>query len=130
MLDTNICIYTSKQTHPKVVARFNQLAFGEVGMSVVTYGELRFGAQKSNRPQESFRKLQVLLEVIPVLGLEGGVAEHYGRLRFHLERQGKPIGGNDLWIASHCLDLGLTLVTNKEREFSRIPDLAIENWTH
>jgi tRNA(fMet)-specific endonuclease VapC len=129
ILDTNICIYTSKRTHPNVNARFNRLGPGEVGMSIVTYGELRFGAQKSDRPQESLRKLQLLLEVIPVLSMESGTAEHYGRLRFQLERQGKPIGNNDLWIASHCLDLGLTLVTNNVREFERIPDLAIENWT-
>ncbi len=42
----------------------------------------------------------------------------------------KPIGNNDLWIASHCLQLGLTLVTNNEDEFRRIPNLTIENWTH
>ncbi len=130
MLDTNICIYTAKQTHPAVSARFNRLAFGEVGMSIVTYGELRFGAQKSVRPTESLRKLGVLLEVIPVIGMENGVAEQYGRLRLELERRGRPIGSNDLWIAAHCLDLGLILVTNNEREFERIPDLKIENWTH
>lgn len=129
MLDTNICIYTAKGTHPKVSARFNRLAVGEVGMSVVTYGELHFGAQKSVRPKESLRKLGVLLEVIPVLGIGSGAGEHYGRLRLALERLGLPIGNNDLWIASHCLDLGLTLVTNNEREFRRIPDLTIENWT-
>jgi tRNA(fMet)-specific endonuclease VapC len=47
-----------------------------------------------------------------------------------LQRKGRIIGNNDLWIASHCLQLGLTLVTNNEREFSRIPNLTIENWTH
>jgi tRNA(fMet)-specific endonuclease VapC len=129
MLDTDICIYTSKQTHPKVSRRFNQLHFGQIGMSVVTYGELSFGARKSSRPTESLRKLAVLLEAIPVLAMDGGVAEHYGRLRSELQRQGKMIGNNDLWIAAHCLQLGLTLVTNNEREFSRIPDLTIENWT-
>jgi len=129
MLDTNICIYTAKQDHPKVSARFNRLAFGEVGMSIVTYGELRFGAQRSDRPHESLRNLGILLEVIPVIGMNSGAGEHYGLLRFELQRQGQMIGSNDLWIASHCLDLGLTLVTNNEREFERIPDLRIENWT-
>jgi tRNA(fMet)-specific endonuclease VapC len=129
MLDTNICIYTAKQNHPKVTAQFNRRSPGEVGMSVVTYGELRFGAQKSVRPDESLRKLGGLLEVIPVIGIDSGAGEHYGRLRFDLQRQGRPIGSNDLWIAAHCLDLGLTLVTNNEREFKRIPDLKVENWT-
>ena len=56
--------------------------------------------------------------------------EHYGQIRLDLEQRGQIIGANDLWIASHCLQLGLTLVTNNEREFSRIPNLTIENWTH
>jgi tRNA(fMet)-specific endonuclease VapC len=130
MLDTNICIYIAKQKPLQVLRRFQQLSRGEVGMSVVTFGELHFGAQKSSRLQEAVRNLDVLMEDIPVLAIELGAGAHYGRLRLHLERQGKPIGGNDLWIASHCLDLGLTLVTNNEREFERIPDLTIENWTN
>jgi tRNA(fMet)-specific endonuclease VapC len=129
MLDTNICIYTAKQSHSRVIARFNRLAYGEVGMSVVTYGELRFGAQKSSRSDESLLKLGVLLEAIPVIGMESGAGEYYGRLRHDLQREGRLIGTNDLWIAAHCLDLGLTLVTNNEREYERIPDLRIENWT-
>jgi tRNA(fMet)-specific endonuclease VapC len=98
-------------------------------MSVVTRGELHLGAQKSGRPDESLRKLSLLVEAIPVVAMESGTAEHYGRLRSGLERGERPIGGNDLWIAAHCLDLGLTLVTNNVREFERIPDLRIENWT-
>ena len=131
MLDTDICVYVAKQRHyPQVLARFNRLRFGDVGMSIVSYGELRFGAQKSERPNEAIRQLGTFLEAVPILAMEPATAEYYGRLRCELERQGKPIGTNDLWIAAHCLQLGLTLVTNNEREFSRIPDLTIENWTN
>ncbi len=98
-------------------------------MSVVTYGELFFGSQKSSEPAASLRRLGVLTEAIPVIGLEPQTAEHYGRLRHDLERRGRSIGSNDTWIAAHCLELGLTLVTNNEAEFRRIPDLTIENWT-
>jgi tRNA(fMet)-specific endonuclease VapC len=56
------------------------------------------------------------------------VGKHYGGIPLHLETKGQMIGNNDLWIAAHCLHLGLTLVTNNEREFKRIPNLAIENW--
>jgi tRNA(fMet)-specific endonuclease VapC len=58
------------------------------------------------------------------------VGKHYGGIRLHLQITGQMIGNNDLWIAAHCLYLGLTLVTNNEREFKRIPNLAIENWTN
>jgi tRNA(fMet)-specific endonuclease VapC len=99
------------------------------GMSVVTYGELRFGAEKSQRSDAAYKNLDTLTDAVPVLLFDKDVGAHYGRIRFELERRGLPISNNDLWIASHCLHLGLTLVTNNEREFERIPDLRIENWT-
>jgi len=52
----------------------------------------------------------------------------YARLRVALERAGTPIGSNDLLIASQASALGLTIITGNVKEFSRIPDLAIENW--
>ena len=45
-----------------------------------------------------------------------------------LESQGTPIGPLDALIAAHALAFGCTLVTNNEREFSRIPSLTVENW--
>jgi tRNA(fMet)-specific endonuclease VapC len=130
LLDTNICIYIAKQHPPEVLAHFNRLASGEVAMSVVTYGELRFGAEKSTRSEVALRSLDEFIEAVPVLPFDKNAGANYGRLRRYLEQRGQPIGNNDLWIASHCLQLGLTLVTNNEREFRRIPNLAIENWTH
>jgi len=129
LLDTNICIYIAKQKPVKVLDHFNLHTPGDMGMSVVTYGELCFGAQKSEWSDTAVRKLGEFITVVPVVGLDDDVGVQYGRLRLELTRRGELIGNNDLWIASHCLQLGLTLVTNNEREFSRIPDLAIENWT-
>lgn len=56
------------------------------------------------------------------------VADIYGDLRIKLERAGKPIGSNDLWIAAHAISLGAIVVTDNMREFARVPDLALENW--
>ncbi len=99
-------------------------------MSVVTYGELRIGAEKSDRYPATLNALEIFTRMVPVMPMDIEVARFYSQVRLDLERRGKIIGTNDLWIASHCLQLGLTLVTNNEREFSRIPNLAIENWTH
>jgi len=129
LLDTNICIYLAKRNDPKVVERFNSLRPGDVRMSVVTYGELYFGSQKSSSSAAALRALKILTEAIPVVSVEPEASEHYGRLRFDLQRRGLPIGPNDTWIAAHCLQLGLTLVTNNEGEFNRVPHLNIENWT-
>ena len=63
-----------------------------------------------------------------VLSLPRTAGEHYGLLHSHLVREGRLIGHNDLWIAAHALAEDLVLVTNNTREFSRVPDLRIENW--
>jgi tRNA(fMet)-specific endonuclease VapC len=55
-------------------------------------------------------------------------AEAYGTIRAQLESKGETIGNNDLWIAAHTIAVGLTLVTNNEREFRRVRGLKIQNW--
>lgn len=129
MLDTNICIHISRRRPEKVLARFEQLEQGDAAMSLVTYGELRFGAVKSDNADEALRRLEQTANIIPVLPLDLSVCSHYATLRKKLQAQGLTIGSNDFWIAAHCLSLGLTMVTNNVREFERIPDLLIENWT-
>ena len=99
-------------------------------MSLVTYGELRVGAEKSDRYPDSLNALELFIQAVPVLAMKPEVAHYYAKIRLDLQQRGRIIGANDLWIAAHCLQLGLTLVTNNEREFSRIPNLTIENWTH
>ncbi|MEH3144398.1 MAG: hypothetical protein PGN34_03400 [Methylobacterium frigidaeris] len=65
-----------------------------------------------------------------IASLDGeSIGRHYGRIRADLERRGLPIGGNELWIAAHALSAGLTPVTANVREFVRVPDLVIEDWT-
>ena len=97
-------------------------------MSLITFGELRFGAEKSTRRDETFATLVRLNELIPVIEPATEVGETYGMLRARIERAGTPIGNNDLWIAAHALSLGVTLVSNNTREFERVPDLMLENW--
>jgi tRNA(fMet)-specific endonuclease VapC len=128
LLDTNICIYIARQRPPAVAKRFARLAAGAVGMSLITYGELRFGAEKSQRGAEALETLDRLVELIPVLEPGAEVGAAYGHLRAHLERLGMPIGNNDLWIAAHALALGVTLVSNNTREFERVPKLKLQNW--
>ncbi len=128
MLDTNICIYIARRKPPQVFARFEKLKAGEAVLSVVTYGELRFGAAKSKRRNEVLKDLEELTSFLPVRALPIEAAEEYGRLRSQLEDKGRPIGGNDLWIAAHASAEKLVLVTNNEREFARVPGLKIQNW--
>ena len=128
LLDTNICIYIAKEKPVNVLRRFEQLKIGEVAMSTITYGELLYGAYKSHYRERVIKQLEELSHFIPPLPLPTDVAVHYGKIRNALTQKGMPIGNNDLWIAAHALSLDTILVTNNEKEFSRIPNLKIENW--
>jgi tRNA(fMet)-specific endonuclease VapC len=69
-----------------------------------------------------------VLGAVDVLVLEASVDTVYGKLSARLERAGRSVGANDLLIAANALALGHSVVTDNEREFSRIADLRIENW--
>jgi tRNA(fMet)-specific endonuclease VapC len=128
LLDTSICIYISRRSPAVVCQRLEQTAPGEVAISVVTYLELVYGAYKCSQSAQSMAAAEQLRQVAPVLPLHAEAALHYGRIRSDLERRGRLINPYDMLIAAHALSLGLTLVTNNEREFERIPGLRVENW--
>src|SRR5229473_4073000 len=128
LLDTNICIYIRQNRPPKVLAHFRRLKPGEAVLSVITYGELLYGAEKSQQRAAALEMLRELARMLPVLGLPETVAEAYGTIRAELERKGQMIGNNDLWIAAHAKAAGLTLVSNNEREFRRVRGLKVQNW--
>mgnify|MGYP002070115653 CR=1 FL=1 len=128
MLDTNICIYIAKHHPPAVRARFEQLKPGQIVMSAITLGELQFGAAKSNHRLIALAQIEKTLQDVPAEHLGRDAAEAYGEIRAALQKQGSLISNNDLWIASHAVALGVTLVTNNEREFRRVAGLTVENW--
>jgi tRNA(fMet)-specific endonuclease VapC len=95
---------------------------------MITYGELYNGAMKSRESKAAINNLQRLSERIPVQAMSVNVAQHYGTIRSFLEKKGQVIGGNDLWIAAHAIDLDIILVSNNVNEFKRVPQLKVENW--
>ena len=128
LLDTNICIYIRRERPQAVLDRFSVLPAGSTAISVITYGELVYGVQKSPESRKAMLILEELTAVIPVLPMAADVAKNYGAIRSDLAARGELIGNNDLWIAAHAKSLGLILVTNNEREFQRVEGLTIENW--
>lgn len=128
LLDTNICIYIRRARPPAVKVRFARMAAGSLAMSVITWGELLYGARRSTDPVASRGKLDRVASEIPVLAMPADVADHYGDIRARLAERGELIGPNDLWIAAHARAAGLVLVTNNAREFRRIRGLKVENW--
>lgn len=128
LLDTNICIYIAKGQPLAVRHRFENHTLQELAMSTITVGELRFGAEKSQARERALATIDQLVQMIQPCALPMSAAEYYGHVRASLQRQGLPIGNNDLWLAAHALAEGWTLVTNNTREFSRVPGLRLENW--
>jgi tRNA(fMet)-specific endonuclease VapC len=128
LLDTNICIYIHRQKPENVLKRFQKLKPGDAAISVITWGELMYGAAKSNQRKKALQLLEEFKSFVPVLPLPEQAGNTYANIRASLESKGTPIGNNDLWIAAHAKAVDLTVITNNEREFKRVPGLKVENW--
>ena len=130
MLDTNICIYIIKNKPRKVLEKFKSLDIGEICISMITLAELEYGIEKSNYPEKNRTALTSFLAPIEILSFNQKATIHYGKIRAELESQGNIIGAYDLMIGAHAKAENLILVTNNEKEFNRISQLSIENWTN
>jgi tRNA(fMet)-specific endonuclease VapC len=128
LLDTNICIYIIKKKPQKVLDKFQTLAISDVGVSLITVAELEYGVAKSQQQEKNRASLTQFLLPLEIVEFNQAAATIYGSIRSDLESRGVIIGAMDLLIAAHALSLGVTLVTNNIREFSRIPALLLENW--
>lgn len=127
VFDTNTCIYALKR-QGRVIERMREHGPDEIAVTTVTLAELWFGAQKSARRATVRREVDAFLEPFDVLPFDREAADDYSRVRFDLERAGRPIGERDLLIASIALSRGLAVVTHNVAEFGRVPGLKTEDW--
>lgn len=129
LLDTNICIYITKHQPAIVRQHFEKhLPNRNILISVVTLGELRFGAEKSQNKEKALQVIDELTSMIQVVELDEKVADHYAHIRKDLSSKGQIIGNNDLWLAAHARVNNWVMVTNNEKEFLRVTGLKVENW--
>ena len=129
LLDTNICIYLIRNKSSAVLARLKRHAITDVAIAAVTAAELQYGVHKSARPQQNQQALDQFLVPLTILPFDESATAAYGRLRAYLEKQGTPIGALDTLIAAQAVSQNLNMVTNNVREFVRVPDLIVEDWT-
>ena len=129
MLDTNICIYAIKKKPDTVLERLRREIDSGICISSITLAELQFGVEKSLFPEKNTAALSQFLVALNVLSFDDQAAVEYGRICAYLQKRGTPIGTMDMLIAAHAKAEGLTLVTNNTREFARVPDLSLDNWT-
>lgn len=127
LIDTDILIYSLKG-NPQVMDHLNRTAAAPKAISVISYGELLYGARKSARPDENLARVRRLGEVLPIIEVSPAVMEAFGSLKARLEHDGRRLDDFDLVIAATAITIGYRLVTNNERHFSRIEGLHLENW--
>ncbi|MCX7159178.1 MAG: type II toxin-antitoxin system VapC family toxin [Proteobacteria bacterium] len=127
LLDTNICIYIINAKPPAVLARFRQYRMGDIGLCSVVAAELAFGVAKSDSARNR-QALEMFLAPLIILPFDTAAVWVYGDLRADLERRGTPIGSLDTMIAAHALSQQALLISNNTREFSKVPDLQLDNW--
>lgn len=98
----------------------------EIGVSVITIGELRAGVLAATDIEARDRRLATLthalaLEPVPI---DGAVADSWARLRIALRDAGERMAVNDSWIAATAIALGVAVVTQDE-DYAVVPGLAV-----
>ena len=128
-LDSNICIYFLKGVSARVATRLLACHPDEIRIASMVRAELLYGAERSPKRDQNLEKVRQFLLPFEVIGFGKGEADRYATIRAGLEKEGTPIGPNDLVIAATVLEHEGVLVTNNEREFRRVQGLEIQNWT-
>ena len=128
LLDTNIASYIIKGNFPQVRQRLLKVPMSDVGISVITEAELRFGVARLPQAAQLQLAVEEFLLRVEVLAWDSDAAQRYADLRAALEGHGQPMGNLDLMIAAQALAAGVILVSN-DRVFKRVRSLRIEDWT-
>ncbi len=128
LLDTNVCVKYLSGRNPDLTNRFIAVPAQNKIICSIVRAELYFGAYKSQIQAVSLAKIDAFLRRYPTLPFDNVAAQICGEIRADLARKGTPIGPYDLQIAAIALANNLTLVTHNTREFSRIPNLLLDDW--
>jgi tRNA(fMet)-specific endonuclease VapC len=128
MLDTNTASYIIKGNFPRVRERLLKIPMAEVGISVVTEAELRFGVARRPEATTLKRVVEEFLLRVESLAWDSEAAGEYARIRVVLEKDGSPMGNLDLMIAAQAVAAGVVLVT-RDHVFRRVRGLRVEDWS-
>ncbi len=128
MLDTNICIYIIKKKPAQVLRHLKRTPVSEIGISSITFSELEYGVEKSERKAQNRFALVQFIVPLQIILYDEIAARYYGEIRSTLEREGQLIGPLDMLIAAHAKSLNSILITNNENEFKRVAGLKLRNW--
>ena len=127
LIDTNILIYRLKNLG-NVNANFALHKKEPMSVSVVSYGELVFGAEKSKNAEKNLQTVREVRSIFPLVDIDASIMEEFGRIKAHVQRIGKPSDDMDLLIAATAIATNMTLVTHNTKHFEHIPNLKLADW--
>jgi tRNA(fMet)-specific endonuclease VapC len=128
MLDANLCIRVLRDRPGGWRERFKAEA-SWLAISTIVFHELRYGAERSDRPDLQRTRVDEFAAHISVLDFDNAAAIAAADIKANLAASGKLIGPNDLLIAGHARSRDLILVTGNLGEFARVQGLRCEDWS-
>lgn len=128
LLDTNTCIRFINGRAPQIRVKMLKIADSDIGISTIVQAEMFAGSAKSQTPERSREIQQEFFRRFKTIPFDKKSALIYGDIRASLEKQGTPIGGNDMLIAATAIAHDLILVSHNTREFGRVEGLIFEDW--
>lgn len=98
----------------------------EIGVSVITIGELRAGVLAAIDVETRDRRLATLTQALAMqpVPVDGTVAEHWAKLRVLLRDSGQRMPVNDSWIAATAMSLDIPVVT-QDGDYVALPGLSV-----
>jgi tRNA(fMet)-specific endonuclease VapC len=97
-------------------------------ISIITYGELLYGAKKSARVEKNCAEVYRIGSLFQIIPIDLPIIEIFSNLKAKYQKVGTVIDDFDLLIAATALTYNQILVTNNTRHFNKIEELTLENW--
>jgi tRNA(fMet)-specific endonuclease VapC len=131
MLDTNMCIFIIKKKYEQSLERLKKNRKKGLCISSITLAELEFRIENAEHEYKSRNRIALMefLTIMEIKYFDDNAAKEYGILKKDLKDKKCLIGHFDMLIGAHAKSLKMTLVTNNTRDFEKIQNLKIEDWT-
>jgi tRNA(fMet)-specific endonuclease VapC len=129
LLDTNICIFLIKKKNPLLIEKFKKNYNKGIFISSLTLAELEYGVENSEHIEKNRLSLIEFLTIFEILNFEEKDTKAFGIIKRDLRNSGKMIGAVDALLAAQSISRKLIFITNNTKEFERINNIKIEDWT-
>lgn len=133
ILDTNHVTYL-QNSHPNVLQHLSTVNPKDVAITIITAEEkirgwLKFMDANSNRciwAYNGFKDTLTYFKKVNVLDFDENAYQIYRDLKKKLTNK---VGTKDLQIAAIAISVNGIIVTSNRKDFCKVPDLLIEDWT-